>query len=87
MLIGLTITINPLSASQTLSITGPDHWLPGTSVTLSVFDTYSGFGGGSYGLSYWLQISNGLAPFVAITHVDYFTFTDPNNIGTFPVLI
>ncbi|MGH8099790.1 MAG: PEP-CTERM sorting domain-containing protein, partial [Chthoniobacterales bacterium] len=56
------------------------------SVTLSVFDTYFGFGGGSWGLSYWFQISNALAPFVAITNVTYFTFTDPNYVGTFPLV-
>ena len=86
VLISLTmVTRSLIEAAQTLTISGPDHWLPGTSVTLSIFDTYSGIGG-SYGLSYWLQISNSLAPFIAITNITYFTFTDPNYIGTFPLI-
>ena len=85
-ILGLTTTATSLFAqtTQTLSIAGPSGWLAGTSVTLSVFDTFSGFGGGSYGLSYWLEVSNSFAPFLAITGLTYFTFTDGNNIGTFP---
>jgi len=83
LLIGLTM--NSLHATiQTLSIAGPAPWTPGTSITLSVTDTFNGFGVGSYGLSYWFEVSAALAPFLTITGATYFTFTDPNNIGTFP---
>jgi hypothetical protein len=84
-LIGLTTASSSLYATQSLSLIGPGNWTPGTSVVLSVFDTYSGFGGGSYGLSYWLEASNNIAPFLTITGLTYFTpFVDGNNIGTFP---
>lgn len=86
-IIGLAIATNSLfgQTTQTLSITGPGSWTPGTSVVLSVTDTYSGFGQGSFGLSYWLEVSSALAPFVTITGTSYFTFTDANYIGTFPL--
>lgn len=84
LLIGLSTTATSLFAqtSQTLSITGPSGWVPGTMVTLSVYDAYSG--GVSYGLSYWLMVSNAIAPSLTITGLTYFTFLDGNNIGTFP---
>jgi hypothetical protein len=83
-LIALTTTLSSLYATQSLSFTGPTTWNINTSVVLSVTDTYSGFGGGSYGLSYWLMASNAVSPFLSITGLTYFTFTDGNNIGTFP---
>jgi hypothetical protein len=83
-LISLTFAMNSLYATQNLSISGPTNWTPGTSITLSVQDTYSGFGGGSYGLSYWFEISSSIAYFATITGLTYFTFTDGNNMGTFP---
>ncbi len=84
---GLTIATSSLYAMQTLSISGPGIWMPGTPVTLSVFDTYSGYGSGSWGLWYWLEVSSAFAPFLSITGVSYFTFTDPNYAPapTFPV--
>src|SRR5438445_289432 len=80
ILVGLTIAANSSFAqmTQTLSISGPEFWTPGTSITLSVTDTYSGFGGGSWGLSYWFEIPSWIAPFITITGATYFTFTDPN---------
>lgn len=86
-LIGLTTTLSSLYATQSLSFTGPSVWNVGTSVTLSVTDTYSGFGPGSWGLSYWLQLQSAIAPFISITGASYFTFTDPNYAPapTFPV--
>lgn len=84
-LLSLVTAISPLYATQSLSITGPDHWGAGTSVTLSVFDMYSGFGSGSLGLSYWFEVPNALAPFITITSVTRVTFTHPNNVGTFPL--
>jgi hypothetical protein len=81
-LIGLTTATSSLYATQNLSITGPTIW--GTSVTLEVSDTFTNFGG-SYGLSYWFEVSSALAPFLTITSITYHSpFTDGNNIGTFP---
>jgi len=83
-LIGLTTAMRSLYATQTLSFSGPGAWTPGTSVTLQCTDMFTGFGG-SYGLSYWLQVSNPIAPFLTITSLTYHNpFTDGNNIGTFP---
>jgi hypothetical protein len=87
-LIGLTTTLSSLYATtQDLHITGPGAWTPGTSVVLNVQDTYSGFGPGSWGLSYWLQLQSAIAPFISITGVSYFVFDDPNYspAPTFPV--
>ena len=83
-LVGLTIAMNSLYATQTLSFSGPTNWLYGTSNTLHINDSFTNFGG-SYGLSYWLEVNNALAPFLEITSVSYHSpFTDGNNIGTFP---
>lgn len=88
-LIGLTTVLSSLYAQTTqhLTITGPPTWTPGTSITLNVTDTFHAFGGGSYGLSYWLQVNSALAPFLTITGASYFSFNDPNYapIPTFPV--
>jgi len=83
-LIGLTTAMSSLYATQSLSFTGPTTWTPGTSITLQTNDVFTNFGG-SYGLSYWLQVNNALAPFLQITALTYHNpFTDGNNIGTFP---
>ena len=89
-LIGLMTALSTLHAqvSQSLSITGPNIWNVGqTGITLSVTDTFSGYGSGSWGLSYWLELQTAIAPFISITGVSYFTFTDPNYAPapTFPV--
>jgi hypothetical protein len=79
-LIGLITAVSSLYATtQSLTIIGTPTWTPGIPITLSVFDTYSGFGGGSWGLSYWLQVNTALAPFLTITGATYFSpFDDPN---------
>jgi len=83
-LVGLTTAMNSLYATISLSLNGPTNWTPGTSVTLQCTDTFLNIGG-SYGLSYWLQVNNALAPFLTITSLVYHQpFTDGNNIGTFP---
>ena len=83
-LIGLTMSLSSLYATQSLSITGPTNWTPGTPITLQVTDTFTNFGG-SYGLSYWFEVSSALAPFLTIISLTYHSpFTDGNNIGTFP---
>ena len=51
--------------SASLSFSGPSTWVPGASVTLAVQDTFAI--GGSYGFSYWLEVSTAIAPFVTIT--------------------
>jgi len=83
-LIGLTSACSAF-AQVSLSFSGPTNWTPGTSVTLQCTDTFLNFGG-SYGLSYWLEVNNALAPFLTITGLTYHQpFTDGNNFsGTFP---
>jgi len=70
--------------SATLSITGPSSWVPGTSITLSVQDTFTNLGG-SYAVSYWLDVSSTVAPFLTITDLIHFTFPNGYN-GPFPIL-
>lgn len=84
-LIGLTIVMSPAYAAQSLSFSGPTTWTPGTSIVLSTTDTYSGFGGGSWGLSYFLMVNTPVAPFLSITGLTYFTFTQGTN-PSFPIL-
>src|SRR4029077_2264234 len=75
----------PPSTTQTLSFSGPTVWNPGSSIVLSTQDTYSGFfGGGSRGVSYWLQVNSALSGFLTITGLTYFTFTDGTFNHTFP---
>ena len=85
VLIGLTIAYTAFAQqSISLSFSGPTNWTPGTSVTLQCTDTFLNFGG-SYGLSYWLEVNSALAPFLTITGLTYHQpFLDGNNIGTFP---
>jgi uncharacterized membrane protein len=70
--------------SATLSITGQSSWVPGTSITLSVQDTYTNLEG-SYAVSYWLDVSSTVAPFLTITGLTHFTFPNGYN-GPFPIL-
>jgi hypothetical protein len=74
--IGLTISMCSLQATQSLSFSGPTTWTPGASIVLSTTDTYSGFAGGSWGLSYWVQVNTAIASFLTIADVAHFTFTD-----------
>lgn len=87
ILVGLTMTVSSLLAQQSasLSFSGPTTWTPGTSVTLAVQDTYSGFGGGSWASSYWLQVSSAVAPFLTITGLTYFPPFPNGYSGPFPV--
>ena len=85
IIFALIIATSSLYATQNLSITGPPNWVPGQPFTLQVADTFTNFGG-SYGLSYWFEVSSALAPFLTITSITYHNpFTDRNNIGTFPI--
>ena len=69
----LAVTLGrAFSQSPTVSITGPTAWTPGTSITLSVNLTYTGFN--AVGLSYWLETNNALASFLTITNLSHFTF-------------
>src|SRR5438046_7383320 len=66
-LIGLTTAYAAFAQqSVSLAFSGPTNWTPGTSVTLQCTDTFLNFGG-SFGLSYWLEVSNALAPSLTIT--------------------
>src|SRR5207253_62497 len=48
----------------------------GSGFSLDTYATFNGFTG--RGLSYWLEVPNALAPFIAITGESYFTWTDGN---------
>jgi hypothetical protein len=67
------------SQSPTLSISGPTDWTPGTSITLSVDLTFTGFNAPA--VSYWLEVNNALAPFLTITNLSHFTFPLGNTVG------
>jgi hypothetical protein len=64
--------------SQSLVFSGPTtiNITTTTAFTLSADLTFSGYS--SYGLSYWLEVNDALAPFLSITDVTYSTFVDPN---------
>lgn len=69
--------------SQSLALTGPGNWTPGTQITLDVNLTFAGYT--AVGYSYWLQLPTALAPFVHVAttgSVQYFTFTDGNQSST-----
>lgn len=51
--------------------------------SIDVSVKYRGFN--AIGLSFWLEVSNALAPNISITNVTYFTFLDPNQNGNVPV--
>ena len=70
--------------SATLSFTGPASWVPGTSITLSVQDTYSNLGG-SLALTYFLNVNSTMAPFLTITGLSHFTFPF-GYTGPFPIV-
>lgn len=85
-LISLAFAMNSLYATtQNLSFSGPTTWTPGTSIVLAVQDTYSGYGGGSWGLSYWVQVNNTIAPFLTITDETRYVFFVPPSILVFPI--
>ena len=86
-LVGLTFALTPVHAqmSAALSFSGATTWTPGTSVVLAVTDAFSGFGGGSYGFSYWLGVNNPLAPFLTITGLTYYP-PFGGYTGPFPIL-
>jgi hypothetical protein len=60
---------------QSMSFSGPSVWMPGTTVTLDASLTFSGYN--AYALSYWLEVPNAVAPYLAITDIQFFTF--PNH--------
>jgi PEP-CTERM motif len=61
--------------TQSMSFSGPSVWMPGTTVSLDASLTFSGYN--AYGLSYWLEVPNAVAPYLAITDIQFFTF--PNH--------
>ena len=86
-LVSLNWVTSSLHATiQNLSFSGPMTWTPGTSVVLAVQDTYSGYGAGSYGSSYWLQLNTSLAPFLTITGLVYYPPFPIGYNGPFPIL-
>ena len=69
--------------TQSITFSGPSAWVPGTTVSLDVFLTFSGYN--AYGLSDWLEVSNAIAPYISITNVQSFTFLNPDQY-TYPIL-
>ena len=71
--------------TQSLSFSGvPPNPIPtsGSTFNVSVNLTFDGYA--SFGLSYWLEAPNALAPFLSLTSVTYFTFPDPNQTAPNP---
>ena len=68
--------------TQSLNITGPANWTPGTTISIDVDLTFGGYS--SYGLSYWLEVPSALAPFLQVMMPSYFVFNDPNNVNPWP---
>lgn len=60
---------------QSITFSGPSEWTPDTTVMLDVFFTTNY---NSFGVSYWLEVPNALAPFIAITDIQTFTFPNPS---------
>jgi hypothetical protein len=80
----LTAT-SPLFAQHTQSLSfsnpGPIQ-SSGQVFNVTVSLTFAGYS--SFGLSYWLEVPNALAPFLSITGVTYSTFPDPNQTSPNP---
>ena len=68
--------------TQSLSFNVLGPITPGSTFNVSVSLTFSGYS--AFGLSYWLEVDNALAPFLSITGVTYFTFPDPNQTSPNP---
>lgn len=68
--------------TQSIQITGPGSWTPGTQITLGINLTYAGYS--SPGYSLWLEVANAVAPFLNIVSHTNSTFTDPNNVNPKP---
>src|ERR1043166_8712456 len=81
-IVSATMAVSPLvgqTHTQSLLFTGPSSIdITTTSTfTLSASLTFNGYM--TFGLSYWLEVQNDLAPFLTITSVNYFTFPFPNS--------
>ena len=61
----------------------------GSTFTLDTYAQFTGFS--AQGLSYWLEVTSALAPYITITNEQYFSFTnginptDPNDATTYKV--
>ena len=86
VMIILAVTLGrAFSQSPTLSFAGPTDWTPGTSITLSVDLTYTGFN--AVGLSYWLEINNALAPFLTSLPISPTSpFPIGNTVDRYPIV-
>lgn len=73
--IGSAFGAKKVPNTQSLSITGPGSWTPGTMITLQVSLTFSPYT--SPGFSYWLEVPTALAPFLSVPgEATYFFLTD-----------
>lgn len=70
-------------ATQSIAFFGSTQWVPGTTVNLDVALTFSGYN--ALGTSYWLEVSNAIAPYISITNVQWFTFPDHGQL-VYPIL-
>lgn len=71
-----------LSFNDNNGVPNSGTYSPDAVFSISVSLKYRGYN--SLGLSYWLEVQNGLAPNISITNVTYFTFLDPNQTGPNP---
>lgn len=78
-------TISPDPATH-LSFSGPTsiNLATTTTFTVSVFVTFSGYS--AYGVSYWMETGNDLAPFIQTGTATYSTFGAPNQTAPNPAL-
>src|SRR2546430_5237104 len=69
--------------TKSITFSGPTVWTPGTTVSMDVFLTHAGYD--AFAIAYWLEVQNALAPHVAITDIQFFTF--PNHgFPQYPIL-
>jgi hypothetical protein len=64
--------------SQSISFSGPSTVDLGVSTQFTVLVDLTFTGYNSYGLSYWMEVSDALAPFISLTNVTHSVFPDAN---------
>lgn len=80
LLVALTIAMSLAAPvwgqhTQSLSFSSPGPIIPGQQFMVSVNLAFGGYS--SFGFSYWLEVSNNMAPFLFLDNVERFTFPDP----------
>ena len=72
------------SHTQSLAFSGPTMIDPTTTPTFTISTNLTFAGYTAYGLSYWLEVDDALAPFLSVTGASYFTFLDPTQVSPNP---